>query len=196
MKIIWAHSSTTCFSCCKMSCKHVSYIFVNCLYRRCGHLQQLSHLIVEQVSSEYFKCVEIDLTYGPVKCDRSFYHCRMLRAFIFASVCVLFSPSRQRRTVSAPTPASLTASTDRPLEAGPRSWTSTDTPFMCPTTRRRRCSSLTLLMTDSSTVPLLMRENLPGYHGFCAGPGDQLALAASDFSVQSLLSFHNIHFSF
>lgn len=97
------------------------------------------------------------------------------RAFIFASVCVLFSLSRQRKTVSAPTPASLTASTDRPLEAGPRSWTSTDTPFMCPTTHRRRCSSLTLIITDSSMVPMLMRENLSGYHGFCAGPGDQLA---------------------
>lgn len=52
----------------------------------------------------------------------------------------LHSCCPQRRTATAPTPVSPTASTGRPLEAGRRSWTSTDTRSTCPSTRRRRWS--------------------------------------------------------
>ncbi len=48
----------------------------------------------------------------------------------------------QRKTVTAPTPASLTASTGRPLEAGLRNWMNMDTLFTSLNTHRRRCGLL------------------------------------------------------
>lgn len=70
----------------------------------------------------------------------TFTSCSIYHLFVFSFA--LLSRCPLRRTATARTPASRTASTGRPLEAGRRSWTNTDTPSMCLNTHRRRWETL------------------------------------------------------
>ena len=63
-----------------------------------------------------------------------------------SSLSVLHSCCPQKKTVTAPTPVSPTASTGRPLEAGLRSWTNTDTRSTCLNTHRRRYSMFLIVL--------------------------------------------------
>lgn len=64
------------------------------------------------------------------------------KTFIISLCSVLPSRCPQRKTVTAPTQVSLTASTGHPLEAGLRSWMNMDTLYMSLNTHRRRCNPL------------------------------------------------------